>query len=274
MLPVPAYHPGTYPPSDRFPGFGDRTLLGDALWRHDMANKLHGRKQRTRELLRRKLAEQGLVPAAWGGEDGVGIGDGPMQGALGDPPPQPEVGPSEEYMDAREPSEEHGGEVEHPVGAGAGWHAANRHSIWRNTGSVLGTAATYGAAGVAYTAGALLNVGVGVASGAAGSARELLTPEHYDIHSMERHRSMERAPARRERGGHRSPPRGGGAASPPEVPMPAAEGKAQQAVPPYLLDREEHAPHHRMSMIEKERIRYREQAAMRGEHAFKFGHGR
>ena len=48
---------------------------------------------------------------------------------------------------------------------------------------------------------------------------------------------------------------------------PASEPKPQEAVPAYLLDRERARPK-KMSMIEKERIRIREKAAMEGEHPF------
>jgi hypothetical protein len=126
---------------------------------------------------------------------------------------------------------------------------------------------------VAYATGALLNMGVGVASGAAGSAKELLAPDHYDIHrpvhhSVERHRSMERLPARRERAS--------AAAAADTAPPPAqlVEGKAQQAVPPYLLDREEQAPHHRMSMIDKERHRRRDAAAAADDEHWRNNYGR
>jgi hypothetical protein len=218
-----------------------------------MAERLHAKRQPLRELHKKKLQEQGLTPAAWADEEEHGGGG--WGSALGEPPP---------YM---EPEND---EPPPPGAARAAWQAANRHSIWRRTGSALGTAASYGAAGVAYTAGALLNVGAGAASGVGQSARELLAPEHYDIHSAEprRHRSMERTPAHRPRAS--SPPRGDGISQAAQ----AIEGTSQQAVPAYLLDREESHARPRMSMVDKERIRYREQATMRGEHAFKFGRGR
>ncbi|NBU28612.1 MAG: hypothetical protein EBS42_10510 [Caulobacteraceae bacterium] len=105
-----------------------------------------------------------------------------------------------------------------------------------------------------YHAGKVVGYGVGALSGAVtgmayGGVKALVNGLAAS-HESESDHEEEPAPARPREPAHRVV-------------------QHESARPAYLLDREEQPPAKKLSMIEKERIRIREKAAMEGEHPFR-----